>query len=134
MLFRSEAMILRNKALREDFRYHVKQKGGMLAKGRVIGVQFEELFRDGLYFALARHANSMAQMLAAALRRAGHGFLSTSPTNQIFPVLPDALIRKLEERWAFYVWQKMDEGHSAVRLVTSWATPEEEVRAFIEEC
>ena len=129
-----EAMILRNKALREDFRYHVKQKGGMLAKGRIIGVQFEELFRDGLYFALAKHANSMAQMLVEALQRAGYDFLSASPTNQIFPILPDALIRKLEERWSFYVWQKMDEGHSAVRLVASWATPEEEVRAFIEEC
>ena len=71
--------------------------------------------------------------MADALRRAGHAFVTDSPTNQIFVVLPHALIEKLEKNWGFYVWQKVDADHSVVRLVTSWATPEEVVRAFIEE-
>ena len=111
----------------------MKQKGGLLAKGRILGVQFEELFRDELFFDLARHANGLAQLMADALRRAGHAFLTESPTNQIFPILPHALIQKLEKNWDFYVWQKVDAAHSAVRLVTSWATPEEAVQAFIQE-
>ena len=129
-----EAMILRNDALKEDFRYHMKQKGGLLAKGRILGIQFEELFRDDLFFDLARHANRMAQRMAEALRQAGYGFLTASPTNQIFPILPNTLIARLERDRAFYVWQKMDEAHSAIRLVTSWATSEEEVDALIEVC
>ena len=128
-----EAVVLCHGALKEDFRYHMKQKGGMLAKGRILGIQFEELFRDGLFFDLARHANRMAQLMADALRRAGHAFLTESPTNQIFPILPHGLILKLEKNWDFYVWQKVDADHSVVRLVTSWATPEEAVQAFIEE-
>ena len=128
-----EAVVLRHDALKEDFRYHMKQKGGLLAKGRILGIQFEELFRDELFFDLARHANRMAQLMAAALRGAGHAFLTESPTNQIFPILPHGLIQKLEKNWDFYVWQKVDADHSVVRLVTSWATPEEAVQAFIEE-
>lgn len=128
-----EAMILCNDALKEDFRYHIKQKGGLLAKGRVLGVQFEELFRDDLFFDLARHANRMAQLLAAALRKAGYKFLTESPSNQIFPILPHELIKKLEKNWIFYVWQEMEPGHAAIRLVTSWATPEQAVREFIAE-
>ena len=128
-----EAVLLRNDALKEDFRYHMKQKGGLLAKGRVLGVQFEELFRDDLFFDLARHANHMAQSMAAALRKAGYGFLSESPSNQIFPILPNALINRLEKDWDFYVWQPVDAQRSAIRLVTSWATPEAAVQAFINE-
>ncbi len=128
-----EAVVLCNDAIKEDFRYHMKQRGGLLAKGRILGIQFEELFRDELFFDLARHANRMAQLMADALRRAGHAFVTDSPTNQIFVVLPHALIEKLKKNWDFYVWQKMDTDRSVVRLVTSWATPEEAVRAFIEE-
>ena len=128
-----EAVVLCNDEVKEDFRYHMKQRGGLLAKGRILGIQFEELFRDELFFDLARHANRMAQLMAGALRRAGHAFVTDSPTNQIFVVLPHALIEKLEKNWGFYVWQKVDADHSVVRLVTSWATPEEVVRAFIEE-
>ncbi len=127
-----EAVVLCNDALKADFRYHIKQKGGLLAKGRVLGVQFEELFRDNLFFDLARHANQMAQLMAGALRRAGHGFLAESPSNQIFPILPNALIRKLEKNWDFYVWQQVDAEQAAIRLVTSWATPEEVVLEFLE--
>jgi threonine aldolase len=128
-----EALVIGSDALKEDFRYHIKQKGGLLAKGKVLGVQFEELFRDGLLFGLARHANAMAQKIVKALEAAGYSFLTDSPSNQIFPVLPDALIEKLQKNWAFYVWQKMGEGRSAIRIVTSWATKEDAVDGFIEE-
>ncbi|MDR2174828.1 MAG: aminotransferase class I/II-fold pyridoxal phosphate-dependent enzyme [Synergistaceae bacterium] len=125
-----EALVIGRDSLKEDFRYHIKQKGGLLAKGRVLGVQFEELFRDGLLFSLARHANAMARKIAQAISAAGYGFLTDSPSNQIFPILPDALIEKLQKNWAFYVWQKMGEGRSAIRIVTSWATKEEAVDEF----
>ncbi|MDR1649603.1 MAG: low specificity L-threonine aldolase [Synergistaceae bacterium] len=128
-----EALVIGSDALKEDFRYHIKQKGGLLAKGRVLGVQFEELFRDGLLFSLARHANAMAQKIVKALSAAGYGFLTDSPSNQIFPILPDALIERLRKNWSFYVWQKAGEGRSAIRVVTSWATKEEAVDEFIEE-
>ena len=126
-----EALVICNDALKPDFRYHIKQRGGLLAKGRVLGVQFEELFRDDLFFDLARHANEMAQTIAAALIKAGYVFLTDSPSNQIFPILPNALIEKLQENWNFYVWQKVDPNRSAIRLVTSWATLEAVVTSFI---
>ena len=128
-----EALIIGNDALKEDFRYHMKQKGGLLAKGRVLGIQFEELFRGGLFFQLARHANRMAQIIAAGLKDRGYGFLTDSPSNQIFPILPGELIARLQKKWAFYVWQKIDDERDAIRLVTSWATREEAAREFLEE-
>lgn len=128
-----EALVISNDALKEDFRYHIKQKGGMLAKGRVLGIQFEELFRDDLFFELAKNANAMAQLIVRELRKGGYEFLTDSPSNQIFPILPNDLIAKLQKNWAFYVWQKMDEKRSAIRIVTSWATKEEVVREFLKE-
>ena len=127
-----EAMVLCNDALKPDFRYHVKQKGGLLAKGKILGIQFEELFRDSLFFRLARHANVLAQTIASALKKEGFEFLTASPSNQIFPILPCSLIKKLQKDWAFYVWKKIDTKRSAIRLVTSWATTENAVADFIE--
>ena len=128
-----EALIISNDALKEDFRYHIKQKGGLLAKGRVLGVQFEVLFRDNLFFELARHANAMASLITAELKNKGYDFLTDSPSNQIFPILPGELTRHLQKKWTFYVWQKIDEKRDAIRLVTSWATKEEIVREFLKE-
>ncbi|MDR1377839.1 MAG: low specificity L-threonine aldolase [Synergistaceae bacterium] len=127
-----EAIVLSNEELKRDFRYNIKQKGGLLAKGKIIGVQFEELFRDELFFDLARHANVMAQTIATALKKKGYEFLTDSPSNQIFPILPNALIEKLQKNWAFYVWQKMDGDRSSIRIVTSWATTENAVENFIK--
>jgi threonine aldolase len=126
-----EAMILCNEELKRDFRYHIKQKGGLLAKGKILGLQFEELFRDDLFFDLARHANAMAQTIAAALKKKGYEFLTDSPSNQIFPILPNALIEKLQKDWAFYVWEKENEDRSSIRIVTSWATKKDAVEDFI---
>lgn len=128
-----EALVICKEELKEDFRYHIKQKGGLLAKGRLLGIQFEELFRDNLYFELAAHANRMASILTKSFRELGYGFLTHSPSNQIFPILPNALIRKLEEDYSFYPWNKTDEDNTAIRLVTSWATKESDIAAFIEK-
>jgi threonine aldolase len=126
-----EALVIRRDALKADFRYLLKQRGGLLAKGRVLGVQFETLFRENLYFDLARHGNEMARRLAEGLKEAGCNFLIDSPTNQIFPVMANPVIEKLSDRFGFYVWAKTDEGHSTIRLVTSWATPPEAVEEFL---
>lgn len=128
-----EAMIICNDLLKEDFRFHIKQKGALLAKGRLLGIQFLELFRDDLYFDLARHANKMADLLKNEISRAGYKFLINSPSNQIFPILPDKLIAKLQENYSFFIWEKVDQDNSAIRLVTSWATEEGKVLAFIED-
>lgn len=128
-----EALVIGRDGLKEDFRYHMKQRGALLAKGRLLGIQFYELFRDGLYFELARHANAMAALIRQAIEAAGYEFLTDSPSNQIFPILPNKLIDRLQEKYSFYVWSKADEESSAVRLVTSWAMKEEAVQGFIED-
>lgn len=126
-----EAMVICRDSLKEDFRYHIKQKGGLLAKGRLLGIQFLELFRDDLYFELAEHANKMAGLLSDEISKQGFGFLTHSTSNQIFPILPNRVIDLLQEKYSFYIWQKVDDKSSAIRLVTSWATKEEAVKSFI---
>ncbi len=128
-----EALVICSDALKQDFRYHIKQKGGLLAKGRLLGIQFRELFRDDLFFKLAEHANKLAARLQAALKEAGLTFLLESPTNQIFPILPNKVIERLLRQYSFYVWAKIDEEHSAVRLITSWASEEAAVEQFVAD-
>ena len=128
-----EALVICNDLLKEDFRYHMKQKGGLLAKGRLLGIQFEELFRDNLYFELAAHGNKMASILKNRFADLGYSFLTHSPSNQVFPILPNSLIEKLEQNFSFYRWKKIDEDHSAIRLVTSWATEESKTNEFVNK-
>lgn len=109
-------------ALRRDFRYHIKQHGGLLAKGRLLGVQFCAILEDGLYFELARHADRLAMELRRAFETRGYEMLFDSYTNQQYPILPDGLLAQLEEEFALTVWSKVDGGHTAVRVCTSWAT------------
>ena len=126
-----EALVLCNPALHDDFRFHLKQRGALLAKGRVLGAQFAALLEGDLYLQLARHANAMAARLAQGLREAGIAFLGEPVTNQVFPILPDAMIAALRGEFGFHVWSRIDAGHSAIRLVTSWATPEWAVDALL---
>jgi threonine aldolase len=98
-----------------------------------MGAQFLGLFKDGLYYELARHANAMAQKLTGGLKKLGFEFFADSPTNQIFPILPNSLIDALHVDYGFYNWSKVDAGRSAIRLVTSWATPEDKVDGFIQD-
>ncbi|CAG9607560.1 threonine aldolase family protein [Pseudoneobacillus rhizosphaerae] len=128
-----EALVICRDSLKEDFRFHMKQKGALLAKGRLLGIQFLELFRDNLFFDLAKHANKMANVLRTELAKANFKFLTHAPSNQIFPILPNSLIEELQKKYSFYVWEKVAPDYSAIRLVTSWATKEEEVVAFIED-
>ncbi len=128
-----EAIVINNNSFKENFRFHLKQKGALLSKSRVIGIQFLELFKNELFFKLSKHANLMATRLAEAIRILGYHFLTKPVSNQIFPILPNRLIEKLNKKYEFYVWSKINEKKSAVRLVTSWATKEEFVDKFILE-
>ncbi len=126
-----EAIVIVNNSIQENFRYHMKQRGALLAKGRVLGIQFLELFKDDLFSQLAKHANEMAAKLTQGIKSMGFKFLTDSPTNQIFPLLPNNIISKLQESYGFHVWKKIDVENSAIRLVTSWATKEEAVDNFL---
>lgn len=126
-----EAVVITNDALKGDFKYHLKQRGAMMAKGRTIGIQFEVLMKDDLIFNLARHANTMAAKITDAVKSLGYSFLTESDTNQIFPILPNKVIEDLQKHYGFFVWQPINHSYSAVRLITSWATHEEKVDSFI---
>ncbi len=127
-----EAIVVCNPELKADFSFHLKQRGAMLAKGRLLGIQFQALFGDSdLFTALARHANAMAARLAAGIVAAGHKLAAPTQTNQVFPILPNTLIAKLKADFGFYVWSASSESDSVIRLVTSWATEESNVDAFL---
>ena len=128
-----EAVVFNNPDLGDEFDFALKQKGALLAKGRILGIQFLELFRDNLYFELALHANEMAINMAAAIKEKGFSFLTEPASNQIFPIFPNRVIDELSKKYQFYVWKKVDENKSAIRLITSWATKENEVEEFIND-
>ena len=126
-----EAVVFRNKELARDFRYCIKQGGGMLAKGRLLGIQFETLMENGLYFKLARQADRLADKLSAAFKTAGFDLLIEGGTNQVFPILSEEQARKLGEEFGFEYWTRTPDGRDAWRFCTSWATTEEQVDALI---
>ena len=128
-----EAVVITDKALARDFRYIIKQRGGMFAKGRLLGVQFGALMRDGLYERTAKREVELAMKLRAAFEAKGWPLYYDSPTNQQFPIVPDAALEKLAEKYSFSHWGKIDEGHTAVRFCTSWATRPEDVDALISD-
>lgn len=128
-----EALIICNDELKDEFRYLIKHRGAMMAKGFVMGIQFEELFKDDLYFELGKHANIMADKIGAAFTDCGYGFYAPAETNQLFPILSNDKIERLSKKFLFSIQKRMDETHSAVRFVTSWATTEESVNALINE-
>jgi threonine aldolase len=126
-----EAIVFTKDGLDNGFEYSLKQRGALLAKGRLLGIQFLSLFENGLYFELATHANKMAQRIAETFQTLGLDFYLPPVTNQIFPILPTSLIEELNKKFEFYVWHKVDDDQSAIRIVTSWATKEEAVDQFI---
>lgn len=127
-----EAVVIRNEELKKDFRYFIKQKGGMLAKGRLLGIQFDTLFTDGLYWEISRNAIALAEELRAAFEAKGYSYLVPNKTNQIFVILPDEHLAKLNEKYGISYDHRVDESHSAVRFCTSWATKKENVDALIK--
>lgn len=128
-----EAVVIVNPRLKPDFRYSIKQKGGMLAKGRLLGIQFLELFRDGLYFEIAKHAIDMAMILKEGLKEKGYSFFMDSVTNQQFIMIEDEKLEKIREKYGVTYQQRYDETHSVIRLCTSWATTEENVRSLLAD-
>ena len=126
-----EAIVIVNPDLNDHFRYNLRQRGGLLAKGRAVSLQFLELFRDDLYFEIARHANELARQMAAGIRDCGYQIFVEAPTNQVFPIFPNTLIECLQKEYGFHVWEKFDAQNSVVRLVTSWATQEQAVLEFL---
>lgn len=127
-----EALVITNDLYKKDFRYIEKQKGAMLAKGRLLGIQFDVLFTDGLYHKVARHASSLAMRIREAFIAKGIDFLYDSYTNQQFPLLTDEQLEKLNKDFVSSFWGRKD-GKTAVRFCTSWATPEKDVDFLIEK-
>ncbi len=127
-----EAIIIPNASLADDFAFHIKQRGSLLAKGRVLGVQFLELLKNELWKDLQHFANDMAQRLSEGVALAGYPLDAKTETNQVFPILPNALIEKLSEQFDFYIWEKKGADKSVIRLVTSWATDKEQVEKFCQ--
>lgn len=128
-----EAVVITNNDFQKNFRYHIKQRGGLLAKGRLLGIQFDTLFENNLYFNISNHAIDMAMKIKKAFSDKGYNFLYDSNTNQQFPILPNEVLSKLSEKYSFSFWEKVDENNSAVRFCTSWATKSEDVDELITD-
>ena len=110
----------------------VKQHGALLAKGRLLGIQFDTLFTDDLYFSISRHAIQMAELLKDGFLKRGYTFFMESPTNQQFIVLENEKMERLKEKVAFSFWEKLDDTHTVVRFATSWGTTREDVERLAE--
>lgn len=128
-----EAVVITNPELKEDFRYLIKQRGGMLAKGRLLGIQFDTLMTDNLYFDISAHAIALAEKLENTLKELDVPFLVPVQSNQLFPILPDGVLARLAEAYVFCEQCRVDESHRAVRFCTSWATKEENVQALCQD-
>ncbi|MBQ4538729.1 MAG: aminotransferase class V-fold PLP-dependent enzyme [Oscillospiraceae bacterium] len=128
-----EAVVFNDPKLGRDFRYMIKLRGGMLAKGRLLGLQFEQLFTDDLYFKLARHANEMAEYLAEGIAALGYKFDAAPVTNQIFPIFPKKLIAELEKDYSLTFISHVDDDHDCMRLCTSWASDKQKLAQFLDD-
>ncbi len=128
-----EAVVITDPHLQEDFRYVIKQQGGMLAKGRLLGIQFMTLFEKDLYLEISKHAINLSDRIRDVLLKKNVPFLVQNTTNQIFPILPDEILDKLGEKYCFEYQKRIDLSHSAVRFCTSWATKPEAVEMLCED-
>lgn len=126
-----EALVIVNPALRPFFRNCMKQQGAMLAKGRLLGVQFEAILKDGLYLELAAHANALTMRLAAGLEALGVPLLVPAESNQVFPILPDRAVEVLGEQVEFEIERELDTSRTCIRFVTAWHTAEADVDALL---
>ena len=128
-----EAVVITKSALKKDFRYCMKQSGAMLAKGRLLGIQFDTLFTDDLYFKIAAHADRLAMKLKNAFLEKGYKMYFDSYTNQQYPILSKKDREKLAQKYRFSFWEQIDEDYAAVRFCTSWATSEEAIDELIQD-
>ncbi len=128
-----EAVVIMNDAIKQDFRYMIKQRGGMFAKGRLLGLQFDTLFTDELYFRIGEHEMKLAEKLRNAFAEKGIEFYYDSPTNQLFPILSGEQTAKLSEKYSFSTQIQLPEGRTVVRFCTSWASREENIDSLISD-
>lgn len=128
-----EAVVITNESIKKNFRYSMKQRGGMLAKGRLLGIQFDTLFEDNLYFSISKHAIDMAMKIKKAFCDKGYKLLYNSNTNQQFPIIPNNILSHLSKKYSFCLWEKIDENNSAVRFCTSWATKKGDVDELVKD-
>jgi threonine aldolase len=128
-----EAVVLLNQELQKEFRYSIKQHGGMLAKGRLLGIQFDRLFTDDLFFRAATHANRMAMKLKQGLAGCGVEFLADSVTNQQFAIFTEEETMTLNREFLFERFGTTEDGKNVLRFCTSWATKEENVEHLIKK-
>ena len=128
-----EAVVITNPALNRDFRYLIKQHGGMLAKGRLLGVQFEAFLTDNLFEEIGRQEVAQAMRLRQAFQDKGWPFFVDSVSNQQFPILPNGAVAVLRRKYSFEVWEKVDQAHTAVRFCTSWSTTDQDIDALIAD-
>ncbi|MFI3168631.1 MAG: aminotransferase class I/II-fold pyridoxal phosphate-dependent enzyme [Faecalibacterium sp.] len=126
-----EALVIVNPALKENFRFAIKQHGGLMAKGWLLGVQFEVLMQDDFYIEQGAHSNRLALQLKEGIAALGYTFASDSMTNQQFPIFPDEIVAALGKEFTFEYQSKPSATHTEIRLVTSWATKESAVTAFL---
>lgn len=122
-----EAIIINTEECAQDFGFNLKQRGALLAKGRLLGTQFLELFTNDLHLDLAKCANGQAMKIKNAFTAAGFSLYTDTYTNQLFPVLLNSEIEKLREKFDFYIWKPLEDEEAIIRLITSWATSEEAV-------
>lgn len=125
-----EAVVISNPHISEGFRYLIKQRGAMLAKGWLLGVQFDALLQDDLYFKISAQANVLAERIRQTLRELKYDMMVETTTNQLFPILPDEHLEKLSENFTFAEMGRIDSKHRAIRFCTSWATAEASVDAL----
>lgn len=128
-----EAVVIANPAYRKDFRYMIKQRGGLFAKGRMLGIQFDVLFTDGLYMQICKKAVEQADALRSAFEAKGVAMYGDSPTNQQFPILTAAQMEYLSQNYIYEVWGPYDETHTVVRFCTSWATEQREIDTLLQD-
>ncbi len=126
-----EAIVICNDSLKSQFRWHIKQRGAMLSKSKVMACQFIQLFKDNLYESLASHANEMSCLLREGLKDLGYEMKVDSPSNQTFVIMPKGVLEKIQENYAVTPWEEIEDNKWVVRFITSWATPKEEVIKFI---
>ncbi|MBE6695892.1 MAG: aminotransferase class I/II-fold pyridoxal phosphate-dependent enzyme [Ruminococcaceae bacterium] len=127
-----EAVVFTHNNAPKHFFTSIKQNGALLAKGRLLGIQFDTLFTDGLYFEISENAIDRAQELKQLFQDKGYTFFKNSPTNQQFIIMSDEKIKELSPIVRFEVWERVDETHCAVRFATSWATEKKDIEALAE--
>lgn len=128
-----EAMIISNDELKDHFRWHLKQRGALLAKTRIISSQFMELMTNNLYEDLAKHANDMSDIIREGIKKAGYKFAVDSPTNQTFVEIPNKVLDEISKKYIYTPWDVVDENTTMIRIITSWATPKEKAEEFVKD-